>query len=242
MKRTSRFQTIVAAIVGLTLVSILWFTQAIKRLEMSVAPVTPVAQAQANRSASPTSPGGTEDFVRDTSRMRDAGKPTPRVDVIQLNPEQVLAKVNNEPILLRHLMPVGEDDAESILTPEEYSSRLQRAIDMEIVFQAAREAGVELTEAQQKRRDAVSAISQAELAHYQKHGLTWSTTGTWQVEFEKRLLSAHMLEQNLVAKASSVQPSSDPAIQARYESARLDLLKHLHAAANVAITGPATGP
>lgn len=238
MKRPSRFQTIVGAIVGLTLVSIVWFTQAIKRLEMSVAPVT---QTPASRSAGQTA-AGAEDPVREKTRMRETASPSPRADVVLLHPEKVLAMVNNEPILLRHLMPVGEDDAENILTPEEYNSRLQRAIDMEIVFQAAREAGVELNEAQQKRRDAVSAISQAELAHYQKHGLTWSTTGTLQVEFEKRLLTAHMLEQNLVAKAASVQPSSDPAIQARYESARLDLLKQLRAAANVAMTGPATGP
>jgi hypothetical protein len=241
MKRPSRFQYIIAAIIGLTLVSVVWFVQAIKRLEMSVAPVSPVAQAPTTRTAS-RSATATEDPASGKTRMRDDSTATPRVDVVELNPEQVLAMVKNEPILLRHLMPVGEDDAQHILTPEEYASRLQRAIDMEVVFQAAKDAGVELTEAQQKRRDAVSEISQAELAHYKKHGLTWSTTGPEQVEFEQRLLTAHMLEQNLVLKATALQPSADPAIQARYESARLDLLKQLHAAANVAITRPATGP
>lgn len=199
------------------------------------------AQALAALSVSPAAVG-TEDSVRDKTRTRSASQSEPRVDVVRLTPDQVLAKVNKEPIQLRHLMPVGEDEAENVLTLEEYSSRLQRAIDMEVVFQAARDAGVELTEAQQKRRDAISATSQAELAHYQKYGLTWSTTGSGQVEFEKRLLSAQMLEQNMVAKASTLSPSSDPAIQSRYELARLDLLKQLHTAANIDITGPATGP
>ncbi len=238
MKRPTPFQYSAAAIIGLTLASVLWFARTPAQVETSAAPAD---QAQAARSAR-QSEAGNEDPLSGKPRIRDASQTAPGVEVVRLIPDQVLATVNKEPIQLRHLIPVGEDKAESVLTPEEYSSRLQRAIDVEVVLQAARNAGVDLTEAQQKRRDAIDAGSQAELAHYQKHGLSWSTNGPGQVAFEKRLLSAQMLEQNMVAKASTLSPSTDPAIQSRYELARLDLLKQLHAAANVAITGPSTGP
>jgi hypothetical protein len=238
MKRPTPFQYSAAAIIGLTVASVLWFARTPARVETSAGPAD---QAQATRPARPAA-AGTEDPVRGKPRIRDASQTAPGVEVVRLTPDQVLATVNKEPIQLRHLMPVGEDEAENVLTPEEYGSRLQRAIDIEVVFQAARDAGVGLTEAQQKRRDAIDAGSQAELAHYQKHGLSWSTAGPGQVEFEKRLLSARMLEQNLVAKASTLNPSPDPAIQSRYELARLDLLKQLHAVASVAITSPSTGP
>ena len=238
MKRPTPFQYSAAAIIGLTLASVLWFTRTPARLETAAAPAD---QTQAARPTRPTA-AGTEDPLSGKPRIRDASQTAPGVDVVRLTPDQVLATVNKEPIQLRHLMPVGENEAENVLTPEEYASRLQRAIDIEVVFQAARNAGVELTEAQQKRRNAINAGSQAELAHYQKHGLSWSTNGPGQVEFEKRLLSAQMLEQNMVAKASTLNPSTDPAIQSRYELARLDLLKQLHAAANVTITESSTGP
>lgn len=234
MKQPTPFQYSAAAIIGLTLASVLWFSQTLAPVKTS-APSAHQAQAAhlARQSAV-----GAENSVSGKPQIRDASPTAPGVEVVRLVPDQVLATVNKEPILLRHLMPVAEGETENVLTPEEYGSRLQRAIDIEVVFQAARNAGVELTEAQQKRRDAIAAGSQAELAHYQKYGLSWSTTGPVQVEFEKRLLSAQMLEQNMVAKASTLNPSPDPAIQSRYELARHDLLKQLHAAADVAITGP----
>jgi hypothetical protein len=238
MKRPTQFQYSAAAIIGLTLVSVLWLARTPAQVETSA---VSAGQVRATRSAHQTA-AGNKDLLSGKPRIRDASQTAPDVEVVRLIPDQVLATVNKESIKLRHLIPVSEDETESVLTPEEYSSRLQRAIDIEVVLQAARNAGVDLTEAQQKRRDAIDAGSQAELAHYQKHGLSWSTTGPSHVEFEKRLLSAQMLEQNMVAKVSNLNPSPDPAIQSRYELARLDLLKQLHAAANVAITEPAIGP
>ena len=242
MKRPTAFQ-FTAVIAVLALASALWFYQPAGREKTSAAadPSLPANHPRTSRRAN-ESADGSEDPVRGKPRERDVSKTEPGVKVVRVVPDQVLATVNKEPIQLRHLMPVGRAEAESVLTPEEYGSRLQRAIDIEVVLQAARAGGVELTEAQQKRRDGVAAGNQAELAHYQKHGLSWSTTGPEQVEFEKRLLSAQMLEQNLVAKGSKLTPSPDPAIQSRSELARLDLLKQLHAAADVAITGPPAGP
>ena len=47
------------------------------------------------------------------------------------------------------------------------------------------------------------------------------------------VLTAQLLEQNLVAKAASVAPSPDPEAQARYEQARRSLLNQLQASANL---------
>jgi hypothetical protein len=110
---------------------------------------------------------------------------------------------------------------------------LQRAIETELTFQAARAQGVELTPAQQQRVDQTGANDQADLEHYKEYGLTWSSSSAGQVEFEKRLLTAQLLEQNLVAKAVDLAPSPDPEAQARYEQARRTLLNQLQASANL---------
>ena len=54
-----------------------------------------------------------------------------------------------------------------------------------------------------------------------------------QVEFEKRLTSALILQQNLVAKNANVKPSPDAALQARYEDALRGLLVRLKSSANI---------
>lgn len=154
---------------------------------------------------------------------------------VRLKAGQVLVTVNKEPVQLRHLMPVGPKETEMELTREQYDSRLKRAIDIEVVFQAARAEGVELTETQEKRLEGIAERHQADLAHYQKLGVTWSAVSSEQMEFEKRVLAAQMLEQNLVAKKSAAAPSPDPEIQSRYEQARRELLQQLHGRANIAV-------
>ena len=56
--------------------------------------------------------------------------------------------------------------------------------------------------------------------------------------FEQRLLTAQLLEQNLVAKRASVSPSPDPEVQARYEQARRALLDQLQTSANITTPMP----
>jgi hypothetical protein len=154
------------------------------------------------------------------------------LNVVRLKPDQVLATVNDQPVHLRHLMPVGSA-TEKELTNDQYEFRLKRAIEIELWFQAARAEGVGLTQAQQQRTDGVAARHQAELTYYGKYGMTWSTSGSEQVEFEKRVLTAHMLEQNLLAKKSAVAPSPVSTLQSSYEQARQALLQQLYARANI---------
>ena len=151
---------------------------------------------------------------------------------------QVLAMVNQTPVQLRDLMPVRPGETEKELTREEYDSRLERAIEMELTFQGARAQGVELTEAQQQRLEQIAEQQRADLEHYKKYGLTRSSLSPEQVEFEQRLLSAQMLEQNLVAKKAAVAPSPDPEMQSRYEQARRELLDQLQASANITKSVP----
>ena len=156
---------------------------------------------------------------------------TPPLSEVRVNTAQVLAMVNQTPVRLRDLMPIRPGETEKDLTPEQYASRLQRAIDMELTFQAARAQGVELTPAQQQRLEQTAPRHQSDLTHYRNYGLSWSSISPEQVEFEKRLLTAQLLEQNLVARKSAVFPSPDPQMQARYERARRAILAQLQASA-----------
>lgn len=146
--------------------------------------------------------------------------------------------VNQTPLQLRDLMPVRTGETEKDLTREQYGSRLQRAIEMELTFQAARAQGVELTEAQQQRLEQIAGSDLLKPEGYENSGLSWTSIGKEQVEFEERLLAAQMLEQNLVAKKAGVAPSPDPEMQSRYERARRELLARLHADADITYAVP----
>jgi len=93
------------------------------------------------------------------------------------------------------------------MTLEEYESRLNRAIEMELTFQAAAAYGVNLTPEQKQQVAGIAQRHEATLQEYRKQGVTWSSVTAAQVDFEQRLTSALMLQQNLVAL--DVAPSSD---------------------------------
>lgn len=163
----------------------------------------------------------------------------PAPSEVRVGAAQVLAMVNQTPLKLQDLMPVRPGETDKELTPEQYESRLQRAIEMELTFQTARAQGVELTTGQKQRVQQIAKGDKADLQHYKKYGLTWSSSSLEQVEFEQRLLTAQMLEQNLVARKAAVSPSPDPEMQARYEQARRELLDQLQASAKITKAVPA---
>lgn len=146
--------------------------------------------------------------------------------------------VNRTPVKLEALMPVRPGEKDKEMTREEYRSRLQRAIDAELISQAARAEGVTLTKPQQERLAKVPEKYRADLERYRSVGVTWSSAGPEQVEFEKQYLTDQFLEQNLVLKRAAVYPSPDPEIQSRYEQARLELLEQLAAGAVIVRTVP----
>ena len=63
-------------------------------------------------------------------------------NVVRVRADRVLAKVNGRAILLKDLVPLRTDEPEQAMTVEEYDSRLNRAIEMELTFQAAAAQGV----------------------------------------------------------------------------------------------------
>jgi hypothetical protein len=64
------------------------------------------------------------------------------------------------------------DEQEQAMTPEEYESRLNRAIEMALTFQAAAAQGMDLTPEQKRRVDGIAQKHEATLQQYQKQGIT----------------------------------------------------------------------
>lgn len=156
--------------------------------------------------------------------------------MMRVRADQVLAKVNDQAIQLKHLVPLHPDEQEQAMTLEEYESRLNRAIEVELTFQAAIARRADLTPGQKKRVDGIVQKHQAALQEYSKQGVTWSSVTPAQVEFEKRLASALMLQQNLVAMEAHAAPASDPGVQARYEQARSEVLSRLKGNSNISVS------
>jgi len=204
--------------------------QAVERNEAMVYPPSPLATAPVRKLA-PAIP-----LTPDITDVPAADIAPESANVVQVRADQVLAKVNDQAILLKDLVPLAPDEQEQAMTLEEYESRLNRAIEMELTFQAAAARGVDLTPEQEKRVDGIAQRHEATLQEYRKQGVTWSSVILAQVEFEKRLTSALMLQQNLVAMEARVAPASDPGAQARYEQARSDLLNRLKGQGNISIS------
>jgi hypothetical protein len=162
--------------------------------------------------------------------------PSVSAELVRVHVDKVLAKVNERPVLLKDLVVLRADEQEQTMTQEEYESRLNRAIEMELTFHAAAAQGVDLTPQQKKQVDGIAQKHDLTLREYQKQGITWSSLTTAQLEFEKRLTSALLLQQNLVAMEANVAPSSDPNVQARYEQARGEVLSRLKASNNITLS------
>ena len=178
--------------------------QTVERNEAVVDQSAPLAAVPVRKLAPaiPPTPDKTDVPAADTM-------PQP-ANVVQVRADQVLAKVNDQAILLKDLVPLRADEQEQAMTAEEYESRLNRAIEMELTFQAATAGGVDLTLEQKRRVDAVAQRHEASLQEYRKQGVTWSSVTPAQVEFEQRLTSALMLQQNLVVIEAHTAPASDP--------------------------------
>lgn len=96
--------------------------------------------------------------------------------------------------------------------------------------------GVELTPQQKQRVNGIGQEHQAALQEYGKQGVTWSSVTAAQVEFEQRLTSALMLQQNLVATEAHVAPALNAGAQAQYEQARSELLARFKVEANISVS------
>ena len=186
------FVQCLAALAVLTLVWVTWPVAKPRSVERAdpLSASTEVTEGPGSLGTMSSASQSANPFWRRMAGGRRRAAPPPRE--VRVNAAQALAMVNQTPVKLRDLMPVRPGETEKELTAEQYDSRLRRAIEMELTFQAARVQGVELTVAQQRRLEQIAEGHQADLVHYRNYGLSWSSIGPEQVEFEKRLLAAQL--------------------------------------------------
>ena len=224
---------------------------AIFLLKSRPAPVPPAAPSQpaaesvappvlpptpAPKAASPASPPA--EAIAPPQHAPEPAAPVavaPR-PVVRVHTGQILATVNNVPITLKDLMPLapGDMSSEQQIEPDIYESRLNRAIEAELTFQAARSQNVSLTDEQQQRLQQIRDKAAADIEAYKSQGMTWTSIKTEQLEFEERITSALLLQQNLVAKTGGPSPLDAEA----YAKSLRQLLDQLKAAANIAVSRP----
>jgi hypothetical protein len=153
--------------------------------------------------------------------------------VVRLAPGAVLATINGTPVLTGHLTPPQPGGGKMAMKRGIFRSRLRRAIEAELVIQAAAAAGVGLTEGQQRRLDGIAIKHAAELEALKPEGVTWDTVSTEQIDLERHLKEAMMLRQNLVAVEAGVAPSTQREKQLEYEGALNTMMAELEAAAQI---------
>lgn len=144
-----------------------------------------------------------------------------------------LASVNGKELKLGDIVPVHNDETEKTMEVSEFRSRLDRAVELELTFQAAQRIGIRLTSAQENRLRDLARNREKTLRSRAQAGLTWSSTGAAELAFEHQVVSRLMLQQNLVAHEIGVRPSSDPQLQQEFEEALRNLLHRLKSEAHI---------
>ncbi len=122
-------------------------------------------------------------------------------------PDQVLATVNGTPIMLVDLMPLPStnSEAEQKIDPAVYNYFLQRAINRELVLQAAKAQGVTLNQAQEDQLAKLRATREQPYPGM----VSQLTVNAAEVEFELRDAQVFMLQTSLMAQAGA-RPNVTP--------------------------------
>ncbi len=136
--------------------------------------------------------------------------------VILARPNQVLATVNGTPITLGDLMPLQStnSEAEQKIDPVTYNYFLQRAINRELVLQAAKAQGVTLNQAQE---DQLTKF-QAEREQPYPGMVSQLTVNAAEIEFELRDAQAFMLQTALMAQAGATPNVTPDQVEQYYQA------------------------
>lgn len=150
--------------------------------------------------------------VQQVSAVSEIGRPSP--NVVRVKPDRVLAIVNGRNIQLKDLMPMpaGKTGKEQVFELGMYEHLLNRAVEREIAFQAARAQGVELTEVQRQQLEEARARSETKEQGVFDN-LHYSLAN---VEFQERDFSALLLRTTLAEKAGVPSPYVTPALVEDY--------------------------
>jgi hypothetical protein len=145
---------------------------------------------------------------------------------IRARPDQVLASVNGQPIMLKDLSPVPAAQASLTQTilAEVYPTLLNQAIERELILQTAQAQGVELTTEQQQQIDAMRAELDQTLPE-----VIGRTASPEKIEFDLRDTTARMMRENLAGRAGV--PPADAEAMAKF-------LEQLKASAHIVVIEP----
>jgi len=136
--------------------------------------------------------------------------------VFLARPNQVLATVNGTPITLGDLMPLQStnSEAEQKMDSVTYDYFLQRAINRELVLQAAKAQGVTLNQAQE---DQMTKF-QAEREQPYPGMVSQLTVNAAEIEFELRDEQAFMLQTALMAQAGATPNVTPDQVEQYYRA------------------------
>jgi len=135
------------------------------------------------------------------------------VQVVRLRAGQVLARVNGTAIEFKDLVPEGPD-GERAMDPEMFRFLLDRAIDRELVLQAADAQDVSLPEEQ----EAQLAEMRASLAKDEPDVVRQLTRTLEQIDFELRDVAGLMVQAELLAKSGASSNVTPAMVQDYYEA------------------------
>lgn len=149
--------------------------------------------------------------------MLDLGEGLEPQPGVRIPPGMILAVVNGKPLTLADVVALTREQAaqEQTLSVAMYEQMLERAIERELVLQAAAALGMELTPEQTKAIEDIKAKMMAPEPHLVER-LTMSPE---RVEFEARDLKAQLLRDAMAAQYGVRSPHVNEADVAAYYNA-----------------------
>lgn len=162
--------------------------------------------------------------------------------VLKVRSGRVLATVNGTPIRLEHLAALRHGDEMVTMTKQVFRTRMNRAIEAELVFQEASARGIGFSKRQQARLDRIAPRHEADLTALNPYGITWDSLSEEDVDLKRRLMESMLLRQNLVATSNGLAPSANRTNQALYETALARMMAQLKARATIVAYGVSPGP
>ena len=195
-----------AAVAIFAIAAVLWWQRT--RRERAPAPPAPVLTSVPREIAPPPPEAVTPEKLA----VPPAVTPAEAARYLKIQPTQVLATVNGAPITLNDLVLVGAAAADKpqTMSPEMFDYLLNRAIERELIFQAAHGQGIELTEEQNQQlaqmRESMhhEGADQTDSALVERLNVKGSRDE--QIDFEVRDAAGQLLLGSLLAKAGVPSP------------------------------------
>jgi hypothetical protein len=232
MKGSGKWLLVAVAVALAAAVVAVWLARASRARKLAEVPRAVTGGGTGSVSAAAWSPGPAryEGAPEPEGIVERLLSPAPEVpptqtltgEVVRVEPATILASVNGVGITLRDLMPVSRQaPAGRSVQPEMLEFLLDRAIARELTFQAARQRGVGLTEAQQGQLEAIRgrAMERDPASFSDVHDDFEA-----KAEFEVRDFAGLMLQEQVLEAAGGPPRHVTPElVRAYYEQHRAEL-------------------